>query len=354
MSIDQRLSRLAPALTAQERAILILEAWKAGRPEDPAWRHTMPSEQLKAFNRYIELMNQANRVLGHLITALYHQARELELREAWLIDLTLWLEHIDDIGRAVRLSVKEPITESEYNAAVEAARDEWVPVEDLAAFLAGQRDDYSEDDYEEEEEDGWGLVLRDEVWDKAVAEEEKRLRALAAAGKVASRGKGKALKLQHRALQHFGHDVGAVSEDYLTYRVVPDNQAEEVEAERKALQGLQKVLDSKQYLGQDDDEQPSLPERIRQALRETTAYLLISIWVQLRCVEALVNEIGEAFNGIDPLKPAFREKLDGTREKLQAIREHLSFLRMECELREPLEEELTEMRGWLEELPAST
>ena len=345
MSIEQRLNRLAPVLTAQERAILVLESWKDGKSEDPSWRRSMPPDQAHAFNRYIELMNQANRVLGHVIAALAMQTEKLEQREAWLIDLTLWQEHIDDIRRAVRLSVKEPITESEYRAAVEAARDEWVPVQELAAFLAGERD-YPDDDYEEGEE-GWGPVIKDEVWDGAVAEEEKRLRALVAEGQLPSRGKGKAMKLQHRALQHFGRDVGAVSEDYFTYRVVPDNQAEEVEAERKALQGLQKVLDSKQYLGQDDDAQPSLPERIQQALRETTAYLLISIWVQLRCVEALVNEIGEAFNGIDPLKPAFREKLDGTREKLQAIREHLSFLRMECELREPLEEELTEMRGWL-------
>src|SRR5690606_3313324 len=100
-----------------------------------------------------------------------------EMREMWLIDLTLWLEHIASIRRAVGLSIKEPITESEYNAAVEAARDEWVPVEDLADFLAGYRD-YADDDFEEDE-GGWGPVVRDEVWERAAAEEEQRLRALA-------------------------------------------------------------------------------------------------------------------------------------------------------------------------------
>jgi hypothetical protein len=50
----------------------------------------------------------------------------------------------------------------------------------------------------------------------------------------------------------------------------------------------------------------------------------------------------------------FREKLDDTRQKLQAVQEHLLFLRMEVVLRDPLPEELDEMRGWLEELPATT
>ena len=252
MSLDQRLSRLAPALTAHERAILILEAWKDGRPEDPSWRSTMPREQTNAFNQYIELMNQANVVLGKIIGVISFQAEALEQREAWLVGLTLWQEHIDEIRRAVRLAIREPITESEHRAAVEAARDEWVPVEELAAFLAGYHD-YSEDDYEagDEGEGEWGSVIKDEVWDRAVAEEEKRLRALAAAGKVASRGKGKALKLQHRALQHFGHDVGAASEHYLSYRIVPDDQAEAVEAEHNDLRGLQRVLDWQQPGGPD-------------------------------------------------------------------------------------------------------
>jgi hypothetical protein len=68
-----RLSRLAPALTAQERGILILEAWKNDMPEDPAWRKHMPQDQTPAFNRYIELMNQANTVLGRVISVLHMQ-----------------------------------------------------------------------------------------------------------------------------------------------------------------------------------------------------------------------------------------------------------------------------------------
>jgi len=50
----------------------------------------------------------------------------------------------------------------------------------------------------------------------------------------------------------------------------------------------------------------------------------------------------------------FREKQEKTREKLLAIKEHLLFLSMDVVLREPLEEELEEMRGWLAETPATS
>ena len=60
MSGNQRLDRLYPALTAKERALLVLRAWKADQQEDAAVRRTMPSDQARDFNHYIHLMNAAN------------------------------------------------------------------------------------------------------------------------------------------------------------------------------------------------------------------------------------------------------------------------------------------------------
>lgn len=148
MSINSRLSRLAPALTAQERAILILEAWKDGREEDTSWRRSMPPDQSNTFNRYIELMNQANVVLGRVISIQHMDVQKLQLRFNWLLSLKLWEEHVHEIRQALRLFFDEPITQSEYDAKLARNREEWVPVEELAAFLAGQRE-WSEEDYEE-------------------------------------------------------------------------------------------------------------------------------------------------------------------------------------------------------------
>jgi hypothetical protein len=168
-----------------------------------------------------------------------------------------------------------------------------------------------------------------------------------AEGKLQARGKGKTMKLQQGALSHFGHEVGAASEDYLSYQVLPDDHAEQVETDRKLLRGLHRVLDWQHFEGPDSDELTGMPEKIRQALRESMAFNLISTWVELRSVEMLLDEISEEFNGIDPLRPVFREKLDSTREELLEVKEHLLYLGIDAVLREPLDEELEEVRSWV-------
>ena len=300
MGIDARLARLAPVLSAQERAILILEAWKDGRPEDPSWRHTLPPEQTRAFNLYIELMNKANLVHGRLISIQHLNIEKLQLRFNWLLSLLLWEEHTQDIRQALRLFFDEPITQSEYDARLARNRDEWAPVQELAEFLAGQRE-WSDDDYEDN--DSWQAV-RDDLWDAAVAEEEKKLRALVTKGVLRARGRGKAMKLQESAIEHFGFKVGVAPDYLLSHRVVPDSEARTVELEREGLRRITKVVDWRRDDEDDDDEFVRMPDKLREGLKESTAFNLIVLWVELRCIDVLVAEIGEEFNGIDPFAPS--------------------------------------------------
>ena len=51
-TLDTRLSRLMPALSAKERGVLVLRSLKDGTAEDPMWRSTMPLNQYAEFNRY--------------------------------------------------------------------------------------------------------------------------------------------------------------------------------------------------------------------------------------------------------------------------------------------------------------
>ena len=44
MSLDTRLQKLMPALSAKERAILILRSLKEETEEDPSWRNTMAGQ----------------------------------------------------------------------------------------------------------------------------------------------------------------------------------------------------------------------------------------------------------------------------------------------------------------------
>lgn len=244
-----------------------------------------------------------------------------------------------------------------------SGRDSWRAVSETVAaisdghddeVLAGYRDDWSDEDYEETED---GRYLSDGAWDRAVAEEERKLRAMVTRGEIKGRGKGKALMIQECTVERFGHTVGVAPEDFLSYRVVPDSESAQVEAERKALKYLRKVVS---WHGSDDDEREEddffsrLPGNVRHGLREATVFQLVLTWVELRCVEALVADVAEHFNGIDPLRPVFREKVDSARTILLRVQEWFKVLQVEVELREPLDDELQELRDWALSIPSAS
>jgi len=87
MSIDARLNKLMPALSAKERAILVLRTWKEKRPQDPEWRRSMPSDQSREFNRYVTLMNACNLHLPLFITMVEQHSEQMWLRLNWLMTL---------------------------------------------------------------------------------------------------------------------------------------------------------------------------------------------------------------------------------------------------------------------------
>jgi hypothetical protein len=88
VSLDGRLNRLTPGLSAKERAILILRSTRQGTPEDPQIRLSMPREQSAEFNRLIVLMNACNIYLPLYITVVEHRAEQLCIRLAWIHSLT--------------------------------------------------------------------------------------------------------------------------------------------------------------------------------------------------------------------------------------------------------------------------
>ena len=56
----------------------------------------------------------------------------------------------------------------------------------------------------------------------------------------------------------------------------------------------------------------------------------------------LADEVADAFDGKDPLKPAIREGLNHTREELEALFEDAPALGLSLQQREPTEDEMDE------------
>ena len=92
-----------------------------------------------------------------------------------------------------------------------------------------------------------------------------------------------------------------------------------------------------------------MPEMLIDGLKKGTAGGMIFAWVELRTIETVLDEIAVEFEGADPLKPRNRETLEATKQKLLKLKGELEYFRMEVLLREPLPEELDDMRAFVQE-----
>jgi hypothetical protein len=121
MSASTRADKLFSALSAKERALLALRAWKEGTEEDREVRK-MPNDQIAEFNRLIEIMNGVNTRLGPYILLLRANVGQLGLIDGWLSTLLLWTNHVFDLETYIFCHAGEPVTESEYAAIKKASR----------------------------------------------------------------------------------------------------------------------------------------------------------------------------------------------------------------------------------------
>lgn len=344
MSIDARLNKLMPVLSARERAILILESWKRGEEEDPLWRRTMPPEQSTEFNRLIGLMNGSVLNLGSYVTYLEQQADKLELRQCWLVALVLWDEQLTEIDRAARRALREPITESEFAARQRELDEAWVPVTELAEVLAGDYTAWSEEDLEEMED--WDEpVVSDAAWERVVAEKEAELRRLVAAGVLQGRGKGTALTIQEGVFNaYFGHLTTPCPEDGLGYRVLPDSEHDAVEDERQRNANLQEAIDARRLVIKGEGSSTRVLDVLAGHLRSSLAAAYASLQQAVGATVQVVAESAAQFEGADPLKPEKREALDALVVRVHGLGEQLIFLGVELEVVEPDEDLIESLR----------
>ena len=103
MSIDTRLSRLMPALSARERAALAVRAFKNDEPEDPAWRRTMPGDQVDEFRRLIDLENTVALQFSSLIAFLKKDVEKMALKVILIEELCNWNDNVIEIEEAADL-----------------------------------------------------------------------------------------------------------------------------------------------------------------------------------------------------------------------------------------------------------
>ena len=357
MSAEQRLERLYPALTAKERGLLVLRAYKAGQKPDPAIYHSTPSSQGPAFNRYIRLMNAVNVELATVLQVLQVQVEKLDLRHAWFLTVHRWSIETSVIGQYLDVALKEAITASEYVPILAAARAKFLPLAQCAEAATEEHlfraDEYIAGD------DGEPLIPWP-TWDRVEAEKRAELKRLVADGTIVGRTRGRALSLNAGSFYDWlGRPVPAVTKRGALYDVHRDEDADEVAALRRSRALVQQVIDhAPQRLALPLDlsapiESP-LPaggygDSLGRALALSIRDGLQIHWQELRAIEIGVGEVAEEFDGEDPLKPDVRALLDGCMARCSGLRDQMADF-VEIELPEPAEDDVEQIRQLLDRL----
>ena len=347
MSIDARLNKLVPALTARERAVLLLRSLHEKTPEDPAWRSTMPPSQARELNRYIGLINACNLQVPYMITVIEKDMEKLELMASWWFTLLLWQTNLAEIDYAASVVARESITESEYRRIAAAQANAYVSVATLAYELAEYRRDWTNSDVRPV--GGWSdeVVVKDDVWTRLKREAEAELRKAVEEGKLDARGRGKRLSIRSGSFDAWvGRRPRVFHEWAGGYDVLPDDREAQVEADRRTLANLRDAIRRTPLQRMGDDGEGASLAAMMDGLIQRMMSLMALRWLDILQVETVIAEVAEDF-GEDPLKPGTRAALDTAKATLLNIQCQLKAHNKVLVLSEPNEQDLDEMRSML-------
>ena len=349
MITDPRLARLMSALTARERAILILRSWKNKQPEDPLWRRAMSADQSREFNRYIDLMNLANQKIGHLITFIEKEAEKLGLVEAWFFTLHLWRINLAELNILASAAAREPITQTEHQKLLAKAEKGYLSLHDAAWYLAEQQRGWEDRDLESvgaTQE----LVVQQEPWERLCAQAEQQLRQAVADGVLEARGEGKRMSIRRGSFHTWiGRPVSLKPEWADAYEVVDDSRGDFAASRRKTLDHLQQALEGILVSPHIEDgvRFGARLETILEQLSEMLRSGIVMRWTEIRVVDILLEEIAGSFDGEDPLKPNIREGLEKARASVEKLARVGGAYGWAVELEEPTEADVQEFRDAL-------
>jgi hypothetical protein len=317
MSLRADLDKMTRGLTAYERAVLILRAWKAKETEDPLWRHTMPQAQVAEFNRYINLLNACNMQIAFMITVIEKEVEKLQMKWAWLLTLEMWQLNLAEIDYLAAIVARETVTQTSHDALVAQQADDYVTVGNLAREVAGWERAWSDDDLHQLGSWPDNLVVKDDVWERLCKEAEGRLREAVEAGELKAKGTGARLKIRWGSFDALlGRAPSAMPAWAAAYDVVPNERAAQAAADRTTLKHLRDAIERSPMERMADG--PSLAQAIED-VRESLMFGISMRWLDICELETVLREVAEDFGGEDPLKLVLREVLEKSKQELEEL-----------------------------------
>ncbi len=118
MRSRDRVGKVYAKLTARERVLAMLAAYKAGKRADPRILSTLPPEQGRAFNAYVDRLERLDREGRGWVLALARGIDELDTLAGWLMTVRLVAASLDafEDGRAAGVRRRARTTDARDTA----------------------------------------------------------------------------------------------------------------------------------------------------------------------------------------------------------------------------------------------
>lgn len=327
---NRQLARLYADLTAKERALAVLKAWKSDEQPDAAIVSTMPPAQVADYNRYLDVL-LATIDLEPDIMLLQQFVVELELRYEQLLFVRLRAVEVGVLGAYIIEHIREPVTATAFAERRATLRSELVPAAEFAELLAERL--VSEQAEQDVTFDGARPrpVSRAQRWRRLVADDRRELEKLVATGTLRGVRQGRRVVIEAGSFYDWlGEKMPVFSEGCTDYDVRPDADAARVAQQQQALRDVRQILAMAprpslvpvgiDRASADDAAADAEPDWV-QTLATTIRDGVQTRWAELRLIEIIVDEIAHLqFDGEDPLWPARRSRLDDCRRRLAALR----------------------------------
>ncbi len=336
MTIGSRLDKLWPALTARERAVLVLRAWKEDREPDARVTWTMPDEQANEYNRLIRLMHGASE-LGVVLMWLEAVLRQAELKHSWYMTLVLIAAEMRKVAFWLAFDATEPITESAFRERLANGRGNVLSLNDAAELLVPGEADAG--------------------YARAVKVKRREMTTAIAAGALRARGNGSRARIAAGDLYDWaGLEFKAVTAYGANFDVHPDAEAEEVAGMQARRERLDRAVgrwldDGLPMLARGAVSEEPDHDRIGQSfahgLAASMREMVRELGEHFAALEAVAREVAAEFGGEDPLQPEARATLVECTARLQSLAEDSSPYVKGVAPGQPDEEILAKVRGFV-------
>lgn len=310
MTLDSRVNRLSPGLTARERVVLYARAVLEDQRLDPSVGSTMPDWQVPEANRLIRAANGILHVLLPQALILQADVEALSLRFQLLMTLIAWGTERTHLRNALQLLAVVPIPQSDYDRVIREGRAGFLPLVDaieLASVIDTRTDGPT---------DARGY--------------EREIKRLVKEGCVRYRGKGDTLEVEVGSIHDYlGIAFEPVPTGAWAYQPVP-----ELEWQRHAWRAdmeqseFARIDDSGPRLPQlplresaEPMLYPSAGDTVREALAAQVRSDTTDCWARLLAIETVRQEVVERFDDDRVIPESMDTLLGHARRRLTDLRD---------------------------------